>query len=244
MVKKRIRNLVSCCEESNFWMPEHFFLFIPLIESVYIRVCELHTHIHTYTHAYTYTHSQQDASLQISEMRFGILWTATEQRVQLGQSTRRILQVRLRSLCMYKFQLSVTPRHSDLSVTPRHSDLSVTPRHSDLSVTPRHSVLAHNLIKVPWGYCDLPNKWELLRRSSGSKLVQMIRWKPLKIPIYFASRSTTSEFALIVLQWSPLFLSCCNAFPLVQRTTGTLWEFQCSYPAPSYVSEAWVTVGL
>jgi hypothetical protein len=33
-------------------------------------------------------------------------------------------------------------------------------------------------------YCDLQNIWESLRRSYSSKLVQISRWIPLKIPIY------------------------------------------------------------
>ncbi len=31
-----------------------------------------------------------------------------------------------------------------------------------------------------WYYCDLQNKWESLRRSSSSRLVQISRWKALK----------------------------------------------------------------
>ena len=37
--------------------------------------------------------------------------------------------------------------------------------------------------------CDLKNKCESLQRSSRSTLVQINRWKPLEIPIYFASRN-------------------------------------------------------
>ncbi len=38
-------------------------------------------------------------------------------------------------------------------------------------------------------YCDLPNKWESLQRSSSRKLAQISRWKHLKIPICFTNSS-------------------------------------------------------
>ena len=38
-------------------------------------------------------------------------------------------------------------------------------------------------------YCDLRNKWKSFWRSSSCELVQISCWKPLKIPIHFASCS-------------------------------------------------------
>jgi hypothetical protein len=57
-------------------------------------------------------------------------------------------------------------------------------------------------------YCDLQNKWESLRRSFSSKMVQISRWKPLKILIYFASRS------IMLYKYHAVQVSCCTSIML------------------------------
>ncbi len=57
-------------------------------------------------------------------------------------------------------------------------------------------------------YCQLQNEWESLRRSSISKLVQSSRWKPMKIPIYFASRNML-HYSMTIL-WSHYLCNLCN----------------------------------
>ncbi len=84
-------------------------------------------------------------------------------------------------------------------------------------------------------YCDLQNKWESLRRSSSSKLVQSSFWKPLKIPIHFASRNTRHLCRTFVTRIiRPVYLVCaCGVyciFPISEITTrlGCVCDHVCS----------------
>ncbi len=66
-------------------------------------------------------------------------------------------------------------------------------------------------------YSDLQNKWESFRRSSSSKLVEINCWEPLKIAIYFASRSMAASNCRMMPCWwvACLHTSCFHAYQYV-----------------------------
>jgi hypothetical protein len=64
------------------------------------------------------------------------------------------------------------------------------------------------------------NTWKSLQRSCGSKLVQISRWKPLKITIHIASRSS-------IYQVQVFFLNDCVTYIVTDGYVSKLTSFLC-----------------